>query len=785
MLKYSAATAISVLLSYLAYSSASVLVNVLVEKEQRTSGVYYSTESRPRIVINFVLSGVATDQLALVEARFFALLKETAASDMNLDYLQECIRRERRQCKFEAEESVTTFADPIIQDFLFGNRDGSTLRQLGTLKEYDTVAAWTGSQWQEKLREWMSDAHHVSILGKPSKTLSKKLKADEKARIALQRQELGQDGLEKLARDLEMAKQHNERKIPDDIIAQFKVPDTTSIRFLDTITARSGAARQKEPIENRIQAIIDRSPSSSPLFLHFEHINTNFVHISIIFGIETVPVQLRPMLSLYRENFFTSPVLRDGKRIDFEQVVMELEKDTISYRIDPGSSLSNPEMLCLRFVVEPDKYAKAIQWIKSLFFDVIFDVMRLKAIVARLLADMPEEKRDGSSMSFAVESAINNAPSSLGRALGTLVTGKYLKRVRQLLETEPYIIIGHLKTIKNALCQFSNLRVLVAANVEDLPEPVAAWNTLTEGLDTTKPLAPLDRRLSRLTDAGKNPGNTSYIVPLPPVDSSYSVSVAKGPSTPRDPRSPALQVALAYLDTTEGPIWTAVRGTGLAYGAGFSRQTHAGQVSFEIYRSPDAFKAFKASKEIVEAFVSRKNTFEDLALEGAISSIILKVANSESTMADTAHASFDKQVMNDLPKDWVSQQLKKIRKVTKEELHMVMEEIVLPLFRPETSNLIVTCAPIMESGLVEGFESLGFKPQVKLLSYFEDDYGLKAGDGEDDDDDDEEEDEDYEDDEEDDEDDEDEDDDDDDDDDDPEETTDEDELSDDNGHDEL
>ena len=219
-------------------------------------------------------------------------------------------------------------------------------------------------------------------------------------------------------------------------------------------------------------------------------------------------------------------------------------------------------------------------------------------------------------------------------------------------------------------------------------------------------------------------------------------------------------------------MWTAVRGTGLAYGAGFSRQTHAGQVSFDIYRSPDAFKAFKAGKEVVEAFVSRKTSFEDLALEGAISSIILKIANSESTMADTAHASFDKQVMNDLPKDWVSQQLERIRRVTKEELHTVMEEIVLPLFKPETSNLIITCAPMMEAGLVEGFEGLGFKPQVKLLSYFEDDYGLKAGEDGDDGDDDEEEDEDYEEEDDDDEGS-------------SEETTDEDEADDDGNHDEL
>ena len=740
------ATALSVLLSYLAGSSASVLENILVEKEQRTSGVYYSTDPRPRTVINFILSGVASDQLSAVEARFFEVLKMTVGSDMNMEYLQECIQRERRQCKFQAEESVTAFAEPIIADFLFGNRDGSTLKQLQTLEEYDVVTAWSDQQWQEKVREWLSDAHYVSILGKPSKTLSKKLKASEKERVKRQKQQLGKEGLERLARDLAKAKQHNEREIPNELLAKFKVPDTNSIHFLQTLTARSGAARQEKELENPIQDIIDRTSSPSQLFLHFEHITTNFVHISVILGIDSIPIQLRPMLVLYRENLFASPIRRDGRVIDFEQVVMELEKDTISYSFASASSLANPEMLCLRFTTEPDKYSKSIQWIRALFFDVVFDVTRLKAVVARLLADIPEEKRDGGNMMYGVESAINNAPSSLGRASGTLVTGVYLKRVRRLLEDSPQTIIDHLNTIRNTLCQFSNMRVVVAANVEKLSDPVGPWNALTEKLDDTKPLSPLDRRQDRLTEVGKTPGNTSYIVPLPPVDTSFAITVAKGPSTPKDPRIPALQVALAYLDTTEGPMWTAVRGMGLAYGVGFSRQTYAGQISFDIYRSPDAFKAFKASREVVENFACRKSTFDDLALEGAISSIILKIANSESTMADAAHASFDKQVMNDLPKDWVSQQLEKIRKVTKEELHAVMEKVVLPLFKPETSNLIITCAPIMEAGLVEGFEGLGFKPQVKLLSYFEDDYGLKTGNdnGEDEEDSDDEEDEDYE-----------------------------------------
>ena len=61
---------------YLAGSSASLLENVLVEKEQVASAVYFATEDRPSIEIQFNLTSVETDKLEQVERRFFEVLKD-------------------------------------------------------------------------------------------------------------------------------------------------------------------------------------------------------------------------------------------------------------------------------------------------------------------------------------------------------------------------------------------------------------------------------------------------------------------------------------------------------------------------------------------------------------------------------------------------------------------------------------------------------------------------------------------------------------------------------------
>lgn len=333
-------------------------------------------------------------------------------------------------------------------------------------------------------------------------------------------------------------------------------------------------------------------------------------------------------------------------------------------------------------------------------------------------------------MLSAVEEMIHGAPASVIRARCILVGALFLKGVRHQLKEDPHILIKQLTEIRQALFQFSNFRAVVVADVEKLRNPVSSWNMFTADLDTSKPLYPLDKRLSRLSEAGLNPGMLAYIIPMPTIDSSFALSVAKGPSSLKDPRLPALMVALSYLDAVEGPMWVAVRGTGLAYGTSFSRHTESGQISYSVYRSPNAFKAFQTGKSVVEDFVSGKTDFDTLALEGAISSIVLSLANSQATMAAAAQMSFIRQVMRGgLADDWNDYILKKVRNVVVEEIKAVMKELVLPVLTASTANLFVTCAPVMEDELVKGFEELGFKPEVQPLAYFQDDYGMKVPEG--------------------------------------------------------
>lgn len=692
-----ASSALNILLTYLCGSSVSILENIMVEKEELASSVSYWWDSRPNSVIWLQPTGVATEKLEFVEKRLIELLKEVASKPIDMEYMRECIRREKRQVKFHAESSESFYATNIISDFLFGKRDGSSLRELENLGEYDVLEKWTDEEWRAFLSKWMADAHHVSVLGKPSLQMATDLKAAEEARIAKRKEELGPEGLAKLGERLKAAKLKNDEPIPEELIERWKVPGTESIHFIESDTARTGQGRKAGVPAGKAQKFIDSVPKTDiEPFFQFEDIPSNFVHITIHLGTSGVPKDLKPLMPIFSDNFFNTHIMRDGNLINFEQVVMELEKDTISYGLSGARALGDPDGIMIQFQVEPEKYAAAVNWIRTMMFDSVFDPQRLKAAVSKAMADIPEGKRDGRAMAGEIDNAIHLKNSCLTYAKRVLVRAVYLKRLKKLLEREPEKVVGWFNEVRNSLFKFENMRLLVAAKLSTLPDPVVTWKPLTQQLTKTDELIKITKPSSLLNEEGESPGKVGVtIVPMTTLDSSYSVSTAKGITDLRDKAFPVLMTAIGYLESPEGPLWNAVRGAGYAYGSYFSRDLESGALSYRVYRSPDASKAINASREIIRKVAEGEIEIDKHLLEGTISQIILMFAEEQATMPSAAQQNFVVQVIRDLPKDWPKQMMATVRNVDPEEMKRIMREIIMPVFAPGTSNIVVTCGKLM------------------------------------------------------------------------------------------
>jgi len=145
-----------------------------------------------------------------------------------------------------------------------------------------------------------------------------------------------------------------------------------------------------------------------------------------------------------------------------------------------------------------------------------------------------------------------------------------------------------------------------------------------------------------------------------------------------------------------------------------------------VYRSPDPFKAFQASKDILEMCINGKLEFENHALEGAVSSIVVIIADEQPTMASAAQMSFINSVVKGVDADYNSELLRMVREVTVDQIKDAMKDILLPAFTPGLANVVVTCATIMEEVTKKGFSESGFKTSVRPLSDFTEDYGLEV-----------------------------------------------------------
>lgn len=721
-------SALMVLLAYLCGSSICVLDNTLVEKEQLCSDIVYTTDFKSETLIWFQLTAVETEKLETVEKRVIDLLKETASKELDMSYMNDCIKRNRRRTILTSEDGGEPVAQPVITDHLFGNRDGRDLKPLENLNDLDTLFEWTDKDWRDFMRKWLSDAPHVSVLGVPSAKFQQRLENDEKERVKEQQKRLGEEGLKKLAEKLNAAKEENDKPIPDELLEQFPIPDTDSINFISTTSARAGTAKQMGRLDNEIQKIVDKDDVDSPLFLHFEDIKSNFARIKLQMCTGSLPEELKPLLSLYMMNFFTSPVMREGKRLEFEDVVLAFEQETINY--DIGSARGNSELLSLSVETEPGSYDNVISWLRTMLFDAIHDPVRLHASLAKLIADIADEKRDGHSMAYAAGYMVDFDRKSSIRARTTLSKALYLKRLRKLLKTDEKAVLDQFAKLCQTLHRPENFRIFVAADMRKLPSPVSAWNQLTHDR-TTAPLTPLDKRAYALSPTGAHPGSAAYIIPMATIDSSFAILTGQGPSSHDHPDLPALLVAQSYMDAVEGPLWVAVRGSGLAYGMSWSKALDVGKLSYGISRSPDAFKAYLASREQVENYASGKFELDKFALEGAVSEIVLNMANEQPTMASAAALSYSNQVLRGIAKDWNHQILPKIREVTPQQVRDVMGKYMVPALRPDTANLMVTCSTLMGEGLEKRFREAGFKVQVRKLEEFQDDYGLESPDGED------------------------------------------------------
>ncbi|KZS93010.1 hypothetical protein SISNIDRAFT_454956 [Sistotremastrum niveocremeum HHB9708] len=728
-------SALDLLGTYLTSSATAPLNKEFIETANPLcTYIYFDANTRVKYSdLQIIVGSVPVQHLEVFDQKLISALTRIANEGINMDRMSRVISRDRRKF-FSALESAQgdAFSTNIISDYLYGDANGKTLQPLlDDLAYYDALSHWTSDQWVELLRRYFLDSPRVVILGKPSAGLADRLQETEKARIQRQIQDLGPAGLENARKELEKAKTEHDAPIPQDILSQFKVPDVRSISWIPVKSYQNAV-----PSERSAPRVISRSDELAkhieadgndlPFFVQFDHVKSDFIKIHAFLSLRSLPDHLRPYLTIYQGSFFSLPVKRASGVLSHTEVVDQLENETVGYSIGLGQDGSFEEALKISMEVETTRYSEAISWLRDLLFNSQFDEERLRVTVAKVQQSLPELKRDGSAVASSFSGDLLYNRNSTSQANTLLQQIETIPKLARELEEDPARVIQSFTELRNWITKPAGLRFSVSGNVLAVKEPRSSWAKYFTVERT--PLEPIRLACETLSDLGKAPSQKAVVVSLPTIESSFSVHTAKSIQGWGHPEWPALRIAVECLNALESFLWRYIRGSGLAYGAYIGADLESGLVSFTLYRSPNAYKAFEEGAKVVRGLADGSIPLDQTVVDAAKSSIVYGVTKAVSTPGRAAMNSFANQALKGVSHDFNVQLLDKYQEVTIDDVRTAIKRRFLPLFDPSSSIAVVVSAPGKVEEISSSLTEAGFTVDNRVLEVAEDE-AMEVDDG--------------------------------------------------------
>ncbi|GAC99682.1 hypothetical protein PHSY_007285 [Pseudozyma hubeiensis SY62] len=758
--------AVNILSTYLTDSPVSAIQEAFVERDDPlcTDAYIGSSDKAGASLLSAYFSSVPSDQLDRLDQQVVDLLAGIVREGMDMDRMHMVIKRDKLKVLSQLEtKPADSFADLLITDFLYGDRSGDDLHKaLQDMKRYDELLLWKNEQWTDLLQKFFVDNARLVVIGRPSSALSDKLKADTKALEEERKQKLGERGLKKLEHQLEEAKKENDRPIPDEMLKQFKIPSTESIKWIPVGTAQVLPIPSKQQangettvygmqvsttaddLDRKIQAHVDADPATLPYFVQFDHVSSAFVSISLVFATTDLPKELRAQMQLYLSVLFSLPVVKqDGSNtaLTYEEVVKGLDEDTLEYDVSLGSG-GFGELVCAELKLERANYEKGIAWLRDLFLGSQFAIDRLKVSISKIIQSLPEQKRNGRAIASALSRSLtHDGDKSTNLANSILNLVKTMPELQDKLNSDPEKVVADFERIRSTLVRPENLRVSVSGDILALERPKSAWSehfTRVEWVQgSPKDTLPVPWSKDMLTKLGKNPSRKGLITALPTVESSYSYFTSKGIPSYTHPDGPALVTTITILNAMESYLWRYIRGAGLAYGASIASNPESELIHFSLYRSPDSAKAFLEAKKVIQALCVDKSSsrsgddlvleIDETTLESAKSSLHFNVAEAEGTVSGAAQESFFDQVLKQAPKNRGKLLLEAVREVKLEDVRECLKKYILPLFDAETSTAAVVAPVGKVEEMKRKLEEAGYAMEMVEIDLGKDEEGSEDG----------------------------------------------------------
>ncbi|KAH9082169.1 Metalloenzyme, LuxS/M16 peptidase-like protein [Lactarius deliciosus] len=681
--------------------------------------IYFGEESRATLCdVMIYVGSVPTEHLDTFDAKLHESFRRISKEGVDLDRMSMVIDRAERQFRSKVEsDGGDAFSSAMIANFLYGRLDGSQIEDaLDEIKDYNVLRTWSSKQWSDIINKYFVDPKRIVVRGRPSAAVADRIEKEEKARTAKQKEALGPEGLARKAKELEEAKAEHDKPIPTEILKSFPVPNVKSISWIPVQSVQQAGIGRKgraPTVENDVSRHVNADGAPLPFFVQYDHVKSDFVSIHAYLSLSKLPSHLRPYIQPYLSSFFSLPVKRQsGERLSHEEVVDQLDDQTVSYDVSLGISGRFTETMRVTIRVEVAKYELAVAWLRDLLYGSEFAKERLQITAAQIQQAIPGLKRDGSTVLSAVSSELLYASNSTTRASGVLIQSDFIPTLAEKIHSSPEEVIQMFEHIRKHSESLPHNQFFKPTDVAPVTDPSGIRFSVT---GNNVPLLPVPLVSDTLSEVGKNPVKQAIVVTLPTIESSFVNHVGKGVQGVSHPDYPALRVASEVLSATESFLWRYIRGSGLAYGAYIGVDLEAGSVTFSLYRSSNSLEAFKQGAAVVRGLVDGSIALDETALDAAKSTIVFGVTKSVSTPGRAAVTSFTNQALKGVPQNHNIELLQKFQQVSKDDVLQVLRQYFLPLFDSSTSVVVSVTAPGKADEISKGLKDAGFVVERRAL----------------------------------------------------------------------
>lgn len=697
--------ALDMLGSYFCGSALAKINQELVEIESpMATGVEYSTDDYRRTVVNISASDVRSDELGSVAERIMAVLTTHAdPMQFDLEFMRTVVAQERLRHVADAEHGSSAFSLCAVSDFIYAEDGAESLRRwTQSLETYHELEQWTAEQWCDVVRVQLVENPCASVLARPSAELHRQGRRENRQRRRELKERLGPDGLAELGRKAADALKENDAPIPQDVIDAFPRPDPAEIAFIRTTSYAAGAnpggryygyvdaeadAEANDDQFARQVAQESRDTVDAP-WLHFEHFQSEFTTIHLVFSPQRTDPNLLRLLPFIEEIFSMPQKLPDGTYVPYRQVLAQLQRDLVEFDVDCGYNGLSVELVVMRAKFAHKNYARAVDWLRRVVHHSVFEADRIRSVVERILQSMPERRRSGELVMYSVHNGTAFDERSTRRSHNALWNEDFFRAVAADVDQ------GRVSDVQRDLdrCRAEifggDMRVVINGECRALVRPVSTWSPTSAPVAPVPKTSTVPRSYQFKTPAGDRCSRLAHVSEVAAEESTHLLACTPIPTDYLDPKLLPLLVAIEYLTAVEGPLWREIRGTGLAYGAEVMQNVDAGYLYFSVYRASDGAAAWRAARKIVTDIVAQGAAgLDPLAVADCTAQMVNLMANLQSNSLDASVVKVVDNVFRQRGPNYTARVIERLKTVTAEDVVGAMSTYVAAVFDSDKSMI--------------------------------------------------------------------------------------------------